>query len=169
MSTNDRYSNLPDDIRVDPKFRKLMREMREFEAQGLSGRAQIRQLRGEGNKFSDAEFWRARRQYQSYRTAAKRITHSRLNYLPKKAQIPQSYFTARRWYNWIIEVKGRDRTGAKLTDYLTVTSNRLLSRGAILERAREMVFDELELYSFDPDRPITFTVVEVYRAANLRD
>lgn len=161
-------ADLPENLRVSASARKLLNRIRAYEQQGLSGREMIRRLRAEDYHIGDRSFWRARRLAAEFRNSAARLNRSRLSYVPRRDQIPQSYFTARRWYNWIVEVRGRDRDGNTLIDHVTVTSNRLIPRGAVLDRAREMVLAEQELYKFDPNRRITFRVVEVYRAANLR-
>jgi hypothetical protein len=170
MTNEPEYTDLEGDLKAfeNPRNRKLLNRIREYEGQGLTGRKMLRRLRNEGLHIADRQFWQIRRTAKSFRAEAVRLNRTRRGYVPKREQIPQSYFKARRWYNWIVEIKGRDRAGAVLVDHVTVTSNRPLSRGAVLDRAREIVFDELELYKFDPERKITFKLVEVYRAASLR-
>lgn len=161
-------SDLPENLRLSANARKLLNAIRSYERQGVSGREMLRRLREDDFKVSDKSFWRARRLATDFRKQAQYLNRRKLSYTPRQDQIPQSYFTARRWYNWIVEIRGRDRDGNTLIDNVTVTSNRLIPRGAVLDRAREIVLTEQELYKFDPNRRITFRVVEVYRAANLR-
>lgn len=157
----------------EPEFtessRRIFNRIRSGVNKGKSGRQIQQELRAEGfsrdegRGFSNASFWRAHRKARAFKGRGSALQHSRLNFVPKKESIPTSPFVGFRNYQYIIEVKGTNIDGEPVTHFITVASNRPISRAAAFKDARASIEADAERYGIDLDEELTFRVMEIMR------
>jgi hypothetical protein len=75
--------------------------------------------------------------------------------IPNPLRLPEALTTIRRLYSFMVEVRGiAGDTGERISQFITVTSNTLLTKREIQELALEAVERGGERYDFEPDESL---------------
>ena len=160
--------------RDEPEFtessRRIFARIRSGVAKGKTGRQIQRELREEKGfnrrekrGFANAAFWRAHRKAVAIADAGRRLKFSRGSYTPPLESIPINPFIRFRTVHAVVRVEGVNVEGEPLTKYVTVASDRPISKDSILKDAFTSIEEDSERYGFDMDQKIKFTIVALSR------
>lgn len=164
---------------LSTRGRQILARIRDMEQEGYSGRAMLRSFRGQLTendlqkhpmaidlhiKVSNTEFWKARRLAASWRNNAYKAKYGRNDRtIPEKSYAPTPFNLTRGRYQHVVKIVGRTHDGERLEKFVTVSSQKRLSKQEIYEDADLILQNDRERYEFNMEYGITFHLEEIYQ------
>lgn len=160
-------SSSGDPVDLSAKARKLLFKIRDFEQDGLTGRKMLERLRAEGDQISDRQFWNTRRLARDMREAARKFSRTRKDLPRRDEAIPLAPFRFTRGrVQYHVKLTGKNADGEDVEpEYVTVSSNRSLSRAEVEQNAMNLIQLGGETYGIDLDQGVKINVEEIWRNA----
>lgn len=148
------------------KARRLLADIRDYEQDGLSGRAMLKRFREErGMSISDSAFWKARRLASGMRESARKVKYGGFDRTIAEDAYVIAPFTLRRArFQHIVKVSGVNSEGEKQSRFVTVSSSRPLSKRQIYAGADTLISMSVEDYNFNMARNLRFSLEEMYQS-----
>ena len=148
------------------KGRMILHRIRDFEQDGLSGRAMLKRLRSPefGFKISDKEFWKTRQMAQSWQENARKAKFSRNDrIIPEASYALTPFKQSRARYQHILRINGKNEAGDKLQKFVTVSSDNRLNKNQIYAGAQAMIEADQNAYDGMIGDDVKVTIVELYQ------